>query len=154
MAKKIFDFQSNSQPYAADAIVVCCFDARIRPVTAEFLRRSAIMSPDMVIVAGGGLTLASPRTDLDRPFVLEQIRLGIRLHQANRIVLMSHSDCATYGGLAAFNGDHTRETAHHTRELCRASEVIRTTFPELAIERVFLTFDNALSIADQDCAEL
>jgi hypothetical protein len=84
-----------------------------------------------VIIAGGSLALSSPRTGLDRAFVLEQVRLAIRLHQAGRVILMSHSDCATYGGLAAFNGDHQREVAHHAIELCRASAVIRKEFPEL-----------------------
>ncbi|HLG95971.1 MAG TPA: carbonic anhydrase [Bryobacteraceae bacterium] len=151
--RKLFDFHSDAQRYTADAVVVCCFDARIRRVAEEFLRRYTIVNPDMVIVAGGGLTLSSPRTDFDCPFVMEQVRLAIRLHRASRIVLMSHSDCATYGGLAAFNGDRAREAEHHSRELCRASAVIKSAFPELAVERVFLTFDDVLSIDEQECAK-
>ena len=151
--RKLFDFESNSQPYAADAAVICCFDARIRLAAGEFLRRYSIVHPDLVIIAGGSLALSSPRTDFDRAFVLEQVRLAIRLHQAGRVILMSHSDCATYGGLAAFNGDHQRELAHHCIELCRASAVVRKEFPGLLIERVFLTFDSVLSIGDEECAE-
>jgi carbonic anhydrase len=151
--RKLFDFHSSAQPYSADAVVVCCFDARIRLAANEFLRRCAIVNPDMVVVAGGSLALSSPRTDFDRPFIMDQVQLAIRLHRASRIILMSHSDCATYGGLAAFSGDRAREAAHHSSELCRASAVIRTAFPGLAVERVFLTFDNVLSIGDQECAE-
>lgn len=150
--RKLFDFESSAQRYTADAVVVCCFDARIRPVTSEFLRRNALVHPDMVIVAGGGLALASPRTDFDRAFVMEQVRLAMQLHRAGRVILMSHADCGTYGGLAAFNGDRARETAHHSSELCRASAIIRTACPGVAVERVFLTFDSVLSVDDQECA--
>lgn len=151
--RKLFDFQSNSQPYGADVVVVCCFDARIRLATGKFLRRYSIVHPDLVIIAGGSLALSSPRTDFGRAFVVEQVRLAIRLHQAGRVILMSHSDCATYGGLAAFNGDYQREMAHHRMELCCPSAVIRKQFPGLLIERVFLRFDSVLSIGDEECAE-
>jgi carbonic anhydrase len=151
--RKLFDFQSDAQRYTADAVVVCCFDARMRLTVHEFLRRYGIVNPDLVVIAGGGLTLSSPRTDFDRPFVMEQVRLAIRLHQATRIILMTHSDCATYGGLAAFNGDRAREAEHHRRELCRASAVIKTAFPEPTVERVFLTFDDVLSIDEQECTK-
>jgi hypothetical protein len=151
--KTLFDFHSNSQPYAADAVVVCCFDARIRPAMTECLRRYSIVQADLVIIAGGALALSSPRTDFDRVFVLEQVHLAIRLHGAARVILMSHSDCATYGGLAAFNGDSKRELEHHGRELCRASTVIRKTLPGVLIKGVFFGFDSVLSIGDEECAE-
>jgi carbonic anhydrase len=151
LIRKFFDIHSNSQPYDADAVVVCCFDARIRLATAEFLRRYGIVYPDVVTIAGGSLALSSPRTGFDRTFVLEQVRLAIRLHRAGRVILMSHSDCATYGGLSVFNGDHQREMAHHGIELCRASAVIREEFPGLLIERVFLTFDSVMGIAEEEC---
>jgi carbonic anhydrase len=151
--RKLFDFHSNAQPYAADAVVICCFDARIRLAAGEFFRRYGIVNPDIVVIAGGSLALSSPRTDFDRPFIMEQVQLAIRLHQAGRVILMSHSDCATHGGLAAFNGDHAREMAHHSIELCRASAVITSAFPGLAVERIFLAFDGVLSIGDEECAE-
>jgi carbonic anhydrase len=153
MIRKLFDFHSNSQPYVAGAVVVSCFDARIRLARDEFLRRYGVAHPDLVIIAGGSLALSSPRTNLDRAFVLDQVQLAIRLHRASRVILMSHSDCATYGGLAAFNGDRQRERAHHAGELCRASTVIRGEFHGLQIERVFLTFDSVLSVGDEECAE-
>lgn len=81
------------------------------------------------------------------------MQLAIRLHRASRIILMSHSDCATYGGLAAFNGNRKSEMEHHAGELCRASAIARKEFHGLLVERVFLTFDGVLSIGDEECAE-
>jgi hypothetical protein len=54
---------------------------------------------------------------------------------------MSHSDCATYGGLAAFGNDREVEAKHHQQELKRAAELLRADFPELSVECFFVTFD-------------
>src|SRR5436190_20806165 len=96
---KIFHFDSPPEPYVADAAVLCCFDERIRVAVQKFLRKRGIQRPDMIVVAGGAKTLASPRNDFERDFILEQIRMSILLHATRHVLLMSHSDCATYGGL-------------------------------------------------------
>jgi hypothetical protein len=54
---------------------------------------------------------------------------------------MSHSDCATYGGLAAFNGDPQVEAAHHKQELQRGVNLLRENFPELTVEPYFVNFE-------------
>jgi carbonic anhydrase len=139
--QKIFHFDSPPDPYIADAAVLCCFDERIRQATNKFLERQGIARPDMIVVAGGAKTLASPRNDFERDFILEQIRMSIRLHHTKRMFLMSHSDCATYGGLAAFDGDREREVQHHRLELQRAAELVRANFPELQVSCFFVNFD-------------
>lgn len=139
--KKVFHFDSAPEPYVADAAVLCCFDQRIRLAVNEFLEQHQILKPDMIVVAGGAKTLASPRNDFERDFILEQVRLAIRLHRATRMILMSHSDCATYGGLAAFQGDIKAEAAHHKAELKRGVDLLTATFPGLAVEPYFVNFE-------------
>jgi carbonic anhydrase len=138
--KKIFHFESRPEPYVADAAVLCCFDERIRLAVNKFLKRRSILRPDMIVVAGGAKTLASPRNDFERDFILEQVRMSIRLHQTSKMFLMSHSDCATYGGLQAFGGDTKRESEHHRRELRRAAELVKETFPQLTLQCFFVDF--------------
>src|SRR5262249_15629833 len=82
-----------------------------------FLEQRGIRRPDMIVIAGGALTLARPRSSYARDFVLQQIRLAVELHRVQRVVLMAHSDCATYGGLAAFQGDLSGENEHHRSAL-------------------------------------
>ncbi|MBV8205161.1 MAG: hypothetical protein JO041_00070 [Acidobacteria bacterium] len=147
---KIFHFDSAAEAYVADAAVLCCFDERIRLVTAKLLKRSGISRPDMIVVAGGAKTLASPRNDFERDFILEQIRLSIRLHATRRVLLTSHSDCATYGGLAAFGGDREAEMAHHERELGRAAALVAQGFPGAAVECFFFAFDGVYRAALRD----
>jgi carbonic anhydrase len=138
--EKVFHFDSPAEPYVADAAVLCCFDQRIRLAVAKFLQRQGILRPDMIVVAGGAKTLASPRNDFERDFILEQVRMSIRLHQTAQLFLMSHSDCATYGGLQAFDGDTKREMEHHRQELRRAAALVKQEFPALALKCFFVDF--------------
>jgi carbonic anhydrase len=139
--QKVFHFDSPPEPYVADAAVLCCFDERIRMAVNKFMRRRGIVRPDMIVVAGGAKTLASPRNDFERDFILEQVRLSIELHAARQVWLMSHSDCATYGGLAAFKGDRNAESAHHRNELQRAAELVQSKFPDAEVSCFFVTFE-------------
>jgi hypothetical protein len=151
--KKVFHFDSEPDAYVADAVVLCCFDERIRRVTRKFLKRRGILHPDMVVVAGGAKTLASPRNDFERDFILEQIRMSARLHQTKLVLLMSHSDCATYGGLKSYGGDRQREREHHGEELRHARELVKETFPTLNVQCFFVDFEG-VHAADEAAVEV
>ena len=148
--KKIFHFDSPDAPYVADAAVLCCFDQRISTAVRKFLKKQGIERADMIIVAGGAKTLASPRNDFEQDFILEQVRMSIRLHQTRRVLVMSHSDCATYGGLAHFKGDRAAEAAHHREELLRAGELLSANFPDLSIEPYFVKFDGIWEVRNAE----
>ena len=139
--KKLFHHDSSPDPYVADAAVLCCFDQRIRQATNKFLKRKGIERPDMIVVAGGAKTLATPRNDFEQDFILEQIRMSIRLHQTKKVILTCHSDCATYGGLAAYGGDRAREAAHHRQELQHGADLLHAEFPGLSVECFFVNFE-------------
>jgi hypothetical protein len=82
--QKAFHWDSASEPYVADALVLTCFDERVRTVVNKFLKKRGILRPDMVVIAGGAKTLASPRNDFERDFILEQVRMSILLHKTTR----------------------------------------------------------------------
>ncbi len=103
----------------------------------------------MVVIAGGPKGLASPRNDFERDFVLNQIRLAADLHRASRVILISHSDCGAYGGLAAFGGDQRTERAHHQNELQRASDTVKAAFANFAVECFFVDFEGLYATADR-----
>ena len=144
--RKIFHFDSPAEPYVADAAVLCCFDQRISTAVRKFLRKQGIERADMIVVAGGAKTLASPRNDFERDFILEQVRMSIRLHRTKRVVVLSHSDCATYGGLAHFKGDQAAEAEHHREELLRAGELLTANFPGISVEPFFVKFDGVWDV--------
>jgi hypothetical protein len=103
----------------------------------------------MIVVAGGAKTLASPRNDFERDFILEQVRMSILLHRTERVYLMSHSDCATYGGLAAFAGSHEKEAIHHKSELQRAARLVQEKFPGVRVECFFVNFEGVFASEEQ-----
>src|SRR5580704_7033046 len=148
--RKMFHFDSPPGAYVADAAVLCCFDHRINMAVRKFLKKRGIERPDMIIVAGGAKTLASPRNDFEQDFILEQVRMSIRLHQTNRVLVMSHSDCATYGGLAHFKGDRDAEASHHRTELLRAGELLTANFPNISVEPYFVKFDGIWEVKGAD----
>jgi carbonic anhydrase len=148
--RKIFHFDSPAGQYVADAAVLCCFDHRISTVVRKFLKKQGIEHADMIVIAGGAKTLASPRNDFEQDFILEQVRMSIRLHQTKRVLVMSHSDCATYGGLANFNGDKKAEAEHHRSELLRAGELLTANFPDISVEPYFVTFDGIWEVQGAD----
>jgi carbonic anhydrase len=144
--KKIFHFDSPPDAYVADAVVLCCFDHRISTTVRKFLRKQGVDRPDIIAVAGGAKTLASPRNDFEPQFILDQIRMSIRLHRTKRILVMSHSDCGAYGGLAHFKGDRDAEAAHHRDELLRAGELLVNNFPDTSVEPYFVKFDGVWEV--------
>ena len=148
--RKVFHYDSPADPYVADAAVLCCFDHRISTAVRKFLKKQGIERADMIIVAGGAKTLASPRNDFEQDFILEQVRMSIRLHQTARVLVMSHSDCATYGGLAHFNGDRDAEAEHHRAELLRARDLLNVSFENIAVEPYFVKFDGIWEVKGAD----
>src|SRR5258705_1738879 len=114
--RKIFHFDSPADQYVADAAVLCCFDHRISRAVRKFLKKQEIERVDMIVVAGGAKTLASPRNDFEQGFILEQVRMSIRLHKTQRVLVMSHSDFPTHGGLAHFQIDKEAAGQHHRVE--------------------------------------
>jgi Putative carbonic anhydrase len=88
--QKAFHWDSPSDPYVADAVVLTCFDQRIRTAVNKFLHRRGILRPDMVVIAGGAKTLASPRNDFERDFILEQVRMSILLHKTTVAYIICH----------------------------------------------------------------
>jgi hypothetical protein len=93
-------------------------------------------------IAGGAKCMASPEHESEREFVLEQIRKSIRLHDTKRVILMVHSDCGAYGGLAGgFDGDSRAEAVHHEQELQRAAGYLSEAIPGIEIQGYFVDFD-------------
>jgi hypothetical protein len=144
--RKVFHFDSPAEAYVADASVLCCFDYRISTAVRKFLKKKGIERADMIVVAGGAKTLASPRNDFEREFILEQVRLSVSLHLTKRVLVMSHSDCATYGGLAHFRGDPAAEADHHRAELLRAAGLLTANFPGISVEPYFVKFDGVWEV--------
>src|ERR1700692_2594289 len=140
--KKVFNFESLRARYECDAAILWCFDNRFDLAFHKFLKRIGVKYSDPIKIAGGAKSLASPELESDREFVLDQVRKSIALHGTKRVILMVHSDCGAYGGLAGgFNGDTRAEALHHEQELTRAAVHLRKAIPGIAVQGYFVDFD-------------
>lgn len=140
--RKVFHFDSPREKYHCDAAVIWCFDNRFELGFRKFLKRIGIVNSDPIKIAGGAKCLASPEHETDRQFVLDQIRKSIRLHGTNRVILMLHSDCGAYGGLAGgFGGNARAEIEHHRRELRCAAANLLAAVPDIKAEAYFVDFE-------------
>jgi carbonic anhydrase len=144
--KKVFHLESAREHYHADAAVLWCFDHRFELVFRKFLKRIGIIHYDAIKVAGGAKLLTSPDREVERDFVLDQIRKSIRLHGTRLVILMLHSDCGAYGGLRAFGGDPASEAEHHRHELESASAKLKATIPQIKVQSYFVDFDGVWQI--------
>jgi hypothetical protein len=140
--KKIFHFDAPREKYQCDAAILWCFDNRFDLSFRKFLDRIGVVHSDPIKIAGGAKCLASPELESDREFVLEQIRKSISLHGTKRVILMVHSDCGAYGGLASgFHGDVKAEALHHQQELRRAAASLSKAIPGIEIQGYFVDFE-------------
>jgi len=139
--KKLFHFDSPRTQYSCDAAIVWCFDNRFELGFRKFLKNIGVTFSDPIKIAGGAKSLASPANESERDFVLNQIRASMRLHDTKRAILMLHSDCGAYGGLAAFGGDERAEFLHHREELHRAAANLKAAIPGLGVDVYFVNFE-------------
>lgn len=147
--KKVFHFDAPRDKYLCDAAIVWCFDNRFELGFRKFLKRIGVVNCDPIKIAGGAKCLASPEHESDREFVLEQLRKSIRLHGTRRIILMLHSDCGAYGGLAGgFRGDTEAERRNHHAELDRAAENLAQALPGIKVECYFVDFEGVWAVED------
>lgn len=150
--QKLFHFTSPTDRYKCEAAVVWCFDNRFEVVLGKLLKRLGVVYFDPIRIAGGTKCLASPDHERDRDFLMEQIRISMRLHDTKSVILMLHSDCGAYGGLDAFGGDAGKEAKHHGRELQRAAAYLQSQIPELAVRTFFVDFEGVWDVNQGDAS--
>ncbi len=139
--RKVFHFDAPRDKYLCDAAIVWCFDNRFDLGFRKFLKRIGIVNFDPIKIAGGAKSLAVPEHETDREFLLEQIRKSVRLHGTGHVVLMVHSDCGAYGGLAHFHHDKHAESEHMLRDLDAAASFLESRLPGVRISRYFVDFE-------------
>ncbi len=144
--KYIFTSNSPKEYYIADACVVWCFDDRFTGLLDEFVKNRGYLNYDLIKIAGGAKTLASPKLEDERLFLLKQIRTSVNLHGTKYVVLMCHEDCSAYGGKAAFQSDE-EECDKICSDLKGAAHILKNNLPEdVKIEMVFADFEGMRNV--------
>ena len=151
MAKKIIAVKSSKEHYAAKACIVWCFDNRFRNALFEFAKSQNLEPYDLIMIAGGAKSLASPTNESDHDYLLDQIRTSLQLHHTEKIVLMTHSDCGAYGGLKSFDNSPKTEFEKHGAELSAAQNIVQkflvtNDLPRVPVEIAFVDFEEIRKI--------
>jgi len=145
--KKVFHFDAPREHYVCDAAIVWCFDNRFHLGFTKFLKKLGMQHLDRIKIAGGAKPLASPERESEREFVIDQIQKSIRLHATKLVILMVHSDCGAYGGLAGkFGNDVQLEARHHERELKTAARCVYERVPGVAVQAYFVDFEGVWEV--------
>jgi carbonic anhydrase len=147
--RKVFHFDSPRERYKCEAAVVWCFDNRFEMVLRKLLKRMGVGYFDPIRIAGGTKYLATADDEASRNFVLDQIRISMRLHETKTVILMLHSDCGAYGGLAAFGDDAEKESQNHQAQLQIAASYLLSQIPELTVKPYFVNFEGVWEIDPQ-----
>jgi hypothetical protein len=128
------------------AIAVRCIDRRFREEITNYLRdrygKFGFYDPAH---AGGIQYLASDDSE-EHHYALVNIHLVLEHYPNAEIVLINHEDCLAYGGSENFKNDTQKEFAFHTEELAKAENLLRATFPNTKIVKVFFTFNGPQEI--------
>jgi hypothetical protein len=142
MSNRDLEFSSPETHYRADATIIWCLDNRYWQLFNKFIGDRQFLNFDPIIIAGGAQALASSENDADRIFVLNQVKKSLELHAPPLIVLMIHSDCGGYGGLANFNHDLRLEFENQVEQLRKARVALQKEIhPSIKIELVFADFN-------------
>jgi len=77
----------------------------------------------------------------------------MHLHGTDTVLLMLHSDCGAYGGLAAFENDPAREAENHRQDLHRALDFLRANIPQLNVMGYFVDFEGVWEALNSQAQE-
>jgi len=135
--QKLFHFDCPREHYHADACVISCYDFRFEAQLRKFLSRRGVAAYDQVKIPGSVKVIAQPDRDSDRDFVVNMVRISMRLHGTRRLMLFGHQKCGAYGGA---RGDVV------IADLAKAAAYFANLEPTLQVETYFCDFDGVYAL--------
>ena len=124
-------------PHICKALVLTCMDFRLQDQLKKWLDEQALCRDyDLLAVAGASMELAKPSDGKIKDFLLSNIGISSELHQAQKVILIHHSDCGAYGGRAAFANEE-QEKAVHAQDMAKSAEAIKNKYPNLEVLKVY-----------------
>lgn len=121
------------------SLALLCIDYRFWPDTLPKLEKKYGRF-DLIEIAGASKNLISPQEKEDKETLLENIKISIKLHHPERIILTNHTDCGAYGGSKKFTS-HRHEIAFHRQELQKAKQIIKNKFKKLKVDTLIIDKD-------------
>jgi carbonic anhydrase len=113
-------------------------DFRLHEPLANFLVDQKLDGDgaDVIRVAGAIKSLARPKADRDREFLLEQLKVAYELHGVRQFFLINHEDCGAYGLEDVV--DSEEELATHLSDLRTAKILLQDQFSDTEVLTYFM----------------
>jgi hypothetical protein len=113
-------------------------DFRLHQSLASFLAQQKldVAGADIIRVAGSIKSLAQPREDRDREFLLEMLNVAYDLHGVRQFYLVNHEDCGAYG--LENVADSEEELATHRSDLRAARTLVKKSYPDVEVFTCFM----------------
>ena len=113
-------------------VLVRCVDVRFhgsleRALSQAFIPMGGVTDFLSVGVPGASKAILDAAS---RPLVSAAIDIALRRHDANRLIIADHIDCAAYGGSDQHQSREDEERFHAQR-LREALEIIKSAYPRL-----------------------
>ncbi len=127
---RIYSFEFNGQ-HEAEAAVITCVDFRFIKLVLRFVQEYLVTTFDLFTIPGVGKKFVSGEAYATE--VTEAIdKVSVRSHRIDKLIVISHWDCAGYGGSAAFPSPEKEEEIYR-QDLLAAKEILCRRFPKLKI---------------------
>ena len=130
----VFTSSETYNPSRIRAMALYCSDGRWGEAFDEFChRRLLIPRYDRWAVPGGpGVLVPRVNNCESLQATREQLEFLVRIHELERIVLITHYGCAYYAGMLNRDADGCLPT--QMEETLKAAETLRGWFPSIAVE--------------------
>ncbi len=119
-------------------LVISCIDFRFREKEAKWINDALRGEADLVSIAGASKSIVEEDS---QKIILHQIEIAKTLHGIREIHIIDHIDCGAYGG-SQLHKKKDDEVELHSNELKKATDIIRSQFPDLHIHTYLLDFDD------------
>jgi hypothetical protein len=147
----VFASLERWHPERIGALAIYCSDGRWGEAFDEFCHKHLqIPRYDRLAVAGGPAWLVSPTVGDFHQGIREQLDFLARVHELERIVLITHYGCAFYGHKLGLSARECLPVQGH--DVRSAVAALRQWYPELSVEGFLAHREgNCLSFHEYQC---
>lgn len=118
-------------------LLIRCMDFRLRDELMNWIDESGLFEGgfDVISLAGASKSLADGNDEI-KDFFLQQVSVSTQLHQAQKVVVLHHSDCGAYAKEFNF-ASKEEEKIRQIEDMNKAKEIIKGRYPDVEVVLVW-----------------
>lgn len=134
------------EAHGCQGVVVTCMDFRFWEATlVGFAKLHLGLETFDVLIAPGCTRFLLREGDIFKDYFLTGIKLSVKLHKPQQLILVHHSTCGAYG-----IKDAATEEAHQRADMREARDMLSELFPKLRIRLFFASRHRRQEISYQE----